>query len=232
MRHAQQPEANRAALQAYHQANGCFPPAYIADKNGKPMHSWRVLILPYLDYDDLYKAYDFSEPWDGPKNKTAAGHAASWSMPARATSPRAGRRCPDKLCRRGGAERRLGGREVEKTCPADFPGKDLQHDHARRGGRLGHRLDGTAGLVAGRRSEWPRQAARAGAVEQTWPTRRVLLHLRRRCGVNVAMADGSVQLPVDRLVVRPRTCGRSCKSVATRKRKSALCRLLRRGTAT
>jgi len=57
------------ALQAYRQANGCFPPAYIADKNGKPMHSWRVLILPYLDRPDLYKAYDFSEPWDGPKNK-------------------------------------------------------------------------------------------------------------------------------------------------------------------
>ncbi len=57
------------ALQAYYQANGCFPPAYIADKNGKPMHSWRVLILPYLDRPDLYKAYDFTEPWDGPKNK-------------------------------------------------------------------------------------------------------------------------------------------------------------------
>ena len=57
------------ALQSYHQANGCFPPAYVADKNGKPMHSWRVLILPYLGFDDLYKAYDFTEPWDGPNNK-------------------------------------------------------------------------------------------------------------------------------------------------------------------
>ena len=58
-----------AALQAYHQANGCFPPACVTDKSGKPLHSWRVLILPYLGYDDLYKAYDFSQPWDGPKNK-------------------------------------------------------------------------------------------------------------------------------------------------------------------
>ncbi len=57
------------ALQNYHQANGCFPPAYVADKNGKPMHSWRVLILPYVGFDDLYKAYDFTEPWDGPNNK-------------------------------------------------------------------------------------------------------------------------------------------------------------------
>ena len=58
-----------AALQQYHQINGCFPPAYIADKNGKPVHSWRVLILPYLGRIDIYKAYDFTEPWDGPKNE-------------------------------------------------------------------------------------------------------------------------------------------------------------------
>ena len=56
------------ALLDYRKANGCFPPAYIADKNGKPMHSWRVLILPYLN-SNLYKTYDFSEPWDGPHNK-------------------------------------------------------------------------------------------------------------------------------------------------------------------
>ncbi len=57
------------ALQDYHQVNGCFPPAYIADKDGKPVHSWRTLILPYLGRMDLYKEYDFNEPWDGPKNK-------------------------------------------------------------------------------------------------------------------------------------------------------------------
>ena len=57
------------ALLHYEQAYGCFPPAYVADKNGKPMHSWRVLILPYLDDVPLYNAYEFIEPWDGPKNK-------------------------------------------------------------------------------------------------------------------------------------------------------------------
>src|SRR3954454_7043408 len=29
---------------------GCWPPASIPDDNGKPMHSWRVLILPFLDF--------------------------------------------------------------------------------------------------------------------------------------------------------------------------------------
>ena len=57
------------ALHNYRQANGCFPPAYIADKNGKPMHSWRVLILPYMEEQALYERYNFNEPWDGPSNK-------------------------------------------------------------------------------------------------------------------------------------------------------------------
>ena len=56
------------AIHNYESANGHFPPAYIADEDGKPMHSWRVLLLPYLEEDALYKQYDFDEPWDGPNN--------------------------------------------------------------------------------------------------------------------------------------------------------------------
>jgi prepilin-type processing-associated H-X9-DG protein len=55
------------ALHSYHDVYGAFPPAFIADKDGKPMHSWRVLILPYLDAT-LYSEYSFSEAWDGPNN--------------------------------------------------------------------------------------------------------------------------------------------------------------------
>ena len=32
------------------------------------MHSWRVLILPFLDQKSLYDQYDLREPWDGPNN--------------------------------------------------------------------------------------------------------------------------------------------------------------------
>ncbi len=56
------------ALMTYDSQYGSLPPAYIADKNGRPMHSWRVLILPFLERKDLYEKYDFSEPWDGPHN--------------------------------------------------------------------------------------------------------------------------------------------------------------------
>ncbi len=36
------------------------------------MHSWRVLILPFLSQQELYNAYDFAEPWDGPNNRQLA----------------------------------------------------------------------------------------------------------------------------------------------------------------
>jgi len=56
-------------LENYHAAHGTYPPAYIADASGKPMHSWRVLILPYMERLPLYHMYDFKEPWDGPNNR-------------------------------------------------------------------------------------------------------------------------------------------------------------------
>ena len=69
------------AMYAYHDEFGCLPPAYIPDENGRPKHSWRVLILPYLDktgfadpgeLKQLYESYDFAEPWDGPHNRKLA----------------------------------------------------------------------------------------------------------------------------------------------------------------
>jgi prepilin-type processing-associated H-X9-DG protein len=61
------------ALHNYHDVYKCFPPAVITDKDGRPMRSWRVAILPFLERRDLYDQYDFSQPWDSPKNRALAG---------------------------------------------------------------------------------------------------------------------------------------------------------------
>ena len=64
------------ALHNYHSAWGCLPPAITCDANGKPMHSWRTLILPYISspyHVDLYNQYNFSEPWNGPNNSKLLG---------------------------------------------------------------------------------------------------------------------------------------------------------------
>lgn len=57
------------AMRAYCDAHGRFPPAYTVDANGRPMHSWRVLILPWLDQNALYEQYDFRQPWDSVQNR-------------------------------------------------------------------------------------------------------------------------------------------------------------------
>jgi len=57
------------ALEAYHSVNGSYPPAYVADKDGRPLYSWRVLLLPYLDRADLYSEFHRDEPWDSPHNR-------------------------------------------------------------------------------------------------------------------------------------------------------------------
>src|SRR6185437_583100 len=51
----------------YHDVNGKLP-ANRTDKNGKPLLSWRVLILPYLEQANLYQQFKLDEPWDGPNN--------------------------------------------------------------------------------------------------------------------------------------------------------------------
>jgi type II secretory pathway pseudopilin PulG len=60
------------AILNHESAKGTMPPAYVADANGKPMHSWRVLILPFLGETALYAKYNFNEPWNGPNNSKLA----------------------------------------------------------------------------------------------------------------------------------------------------------------
>jgi type II secretory pathway pseudopilin PulG len=56
------------ALHNYHDDYKKFPWAITYAKDGTPMHSWRVRVLPYILSSALYAAYDFDEPWNGPKN--------------------------------------------------------------------------------------------------------------------------------------------------------------------
>jgi hypothetical protein len=76
------------AIEKYRADKGHYPPPAILDKDGKPLLSWRVAILPYMEnvyinsygpYEpnakrfnspkELYDAFKLDEPWDGPNNK-------------------------------------------------------------------------------------------------------------------------------------------------------------------
>src|SRR5262245_13708538 len=60
------------AMHNYHDTYNMLPPAAICDKNGKPLLSWRVAILPYIEQDNLYKQFKLDEPWDSDHNKRLA----------------------------------------------------------------------------------------------------------------------------------------------------------------
>jgi len=56
------------AMHNYEATYKCFPPAFTTDANGKPLHSWRTLILPYMEQSALYTQIDLNKPWDDPVN--------------------------------------------------------------------------------------------------------------------------------------------------------------------
>ena len=60
------------ALHNYHDTFNTLPAAAICDKNGKPLLSWRVAILPYIEQDNLYRQFKLDEPWDSEHNKKLA----------------------------------------------------------------------------------------------------------------------------------------------------------------
>jgi len=58
------------AIIEYHKKYGHFPPSRTQDANGRALHSWRSLILPFLDEEPLSELIDFSQPWDSANNRT------------------------------------------------------------------------------------------------------------------------------------------------------------------
>jgi hypothetical protein len=56
------------AMLNFEAANKILPPRELRSADGKPLLSWRVLVLPYLDQEALYREFHLDEPWDSPHN--------------------------------------------------------------------------------------------------------------------------------------------------------------------
>jgi Tol biopolymer transport system component len=70
------------ALHNYHDTFRRLPPAYRSDESGKPLLSWRVLVLPFLEQGPLYEQFHLDEPWDSEHNRKLIA-----AMPAVFRSP-------------------------------------------------------------------------------------------------------------------------------------------------
>ncbi|MEI7923243.1 MAG: DUF1559 domain-containing protein [Planctomycetota bacterium] len=73
---------------AHDSKDRAFPKQAITDKDGKPLLSWRVAILPYLEEGELYKQFHLDEPWDSPHNKSLISKMPkSYACPSHSTPP-------------------------------------------------------------------------------------------------------------------------------------------------
>jgi prepilin-type processing-associated H-X9-DG protein len=79
------------AMHNYVSTNGKLPASAIVDKQGKPLLSWRVAILPYIEYGTLYNKFKLDEPWDSPHNRELIKYMPNtYSCPSRTDVPGSG----------------------------------------------------------------------------------------------------------------------------------------------
>jgi hypothetical protein len=71
-------------LHSYQDKHGQMPPAVVYGPGGKPLYSWRVLILPYLEQKELYDQFNLDESWDSPHNsKLLSKMPHAYALPPR-----------------------------------------------------------------------------------------------------------------------------------------------------
>lgn len=171
------------AMHNYHDSHGKFPPAASLDKQGKPLLSWRVQLLPYLEQEPLYRRFHLNEPWDSPNNKLLVAQ-----MPAVY-------RCPTQKP----------GSASKTTYLAPVGKETVFPPNSKDGARIASISDGTSNTIM------IVEADEDHAVEWTKPDdwlvdlAKPLAGLSRRHvqSIQVVMADGSVRLLRD--PIEPKT---------------------------
>lgn len=69
------------AFHQYHNDYHQLPALSIRSKNGLPLLSWRVTLLPFLGYDELYRQFRLDEPWSSDHNIKLLSQAPDCYLP-------------------------------------------------------------------------------------------------------------------------------------------------------
>jgi hypothetical protein len=70
------------ALKRYQEVYESFPPVVVRDERGRPLHSWRVELVTYLDNWKFTASYDFQKPWNADANRVLASMVDDFHCPA------------------------------------------------------------------------------------------------------------------------------------------------------
>jgi hypothetical protein len=112
------------AFHNHHDTKRGFPAHAIYNDEGKPLLSWRVQILPYIEQQELYAQFHLDEPWDSEHNKALIAR-----MPEVYKNPNA------KL-------------DDGKTNYLAVVGKECFMDGTEKGVQIQHVTDGTSNTIA------------------------------------------------------------------------------------
>jgi len=153
--------------------NGQIFPYAIMDKQGKPLLSWRVALLPYVEQDNLYKQFKLDEPWDSEHNKKLLAIMPKIYAPARGKKTR----------------------EPYSTYYRVFTGKDaLFAPNGKNRFTIGNVPDGTSNTIAvveaGEAVPWTKPEGLEYDAKKPLPK----LGGQFRNGFLVLMLDGSVRV--------------------------------------
>jgi len=161
------------AMHNYHDTFNSFPPQATTDADGKPLLSWRVLLLPFLEQSALYDQFHLDEPWDSPANRPLADQ-----MPQLF-------RCPSEPVNAPGLTHYEAIAGPSTLFPA--PGE------SRRPIRLSDVIDGTSNTIAFVEAARPVVWTAPDDVSADTSDPFGGLGSRHPGGVNAALADGSIR---------------------------------------
>lgn len=157
------------AMHNYHATEDRFPPQAISDKDGKPLLSWRVAILPYiLEERELYEEFHLNEPWDSPHNKKLIPRMPKLFV------------CPSHPTDEG------------TTCYRVFSGNGAMFNGA-KGSKIAEITDGTSNTLMVVESTEPVEWTKPEDINFNPNDPTAMIGSKHPGGYNAAMADGSVR---------------------------------------